>query len=442
MNHPALAKHYAQHVRERLVATERILQAQGYDHLLIASGRVHGRFLDDQSYPFYANPHFRAWVPINLPDCWIAITPGRKPVLAYFQADDYWHVPPNDPQGYWVEHFDVRTIRDPQHARAQLPQVSGRAAILGEADAACGGLVPNNPERLLHALHLLRTRKTEYEVECLRQANLLAVRGQRAAAAGFRAHRSEFEIHMAYCGAVGQGEHALPYGNIVALNAHAATLHYQHQDLVPPPRHHSLLLDAGAQVHGYAADVTRTYGDGDAVFSALLEAITHAQLKLVEQARVGQDFRDLHLEAHRALAQILKDQGIVRAAPESQVETGISSAFFPHGLGHFLGLQVHDVAGFLKDDSGATLPKPEGHPYLRLTRTLERDNVLTIEPGLYFIDALLEPLRQGPHRGEVDWAKVEHLRPYGGIRIEDNVRVTDGAPENLTRDAFKALAVD
>jgi Xaa-Pro dipeptidase len=117
----------------------------------------------------------------------------------------------------------------------------------------------------------------------------------------------------------------------------------------------------------------------------------------------------------------------------------VTSVFFPHGIGHLLGLQVHDVAGFAKDVTGAQIPKPEGHPYLRLTRTLEPGFVVTVEPGLYFIELLLEKARGGPAGKHIRWDAVERLKPYGGIRIEDDVLCTSGAPENLTRDAFASL---
>jgi Xaa-Pro dipeptidase len=121
------------------------------------------------------------------------------------------------------------------------------------------------------------------------------------------------------------------------------------------------------------------------------------------------------------------------------VSSGVTAVFFPHGLGHPLGLQVHDVAGFQRDECGGTIPRPHGHPYLRMTRVLEAGMVVTIEPGLYFIDMLLQPLRSSAMAREIDWAAVDAMRPYGGIRIEDDVLVTHAAPENLTRDAF-ALA--
>jgi Xaa-Pro dipeptidase len=105
-----------------------------------------------------------------------------------------------------------------------------------------------------------------------------------------------------------------------------------------------------------------------------------------------------------------------------------------------LGIQVHDIGGFMVDESGSFLDPPSGHPFLRLTRTLEENMVLTIEPGVYVIDLLLENLRGTPAESHVNWDSVDWLRPFGGIRIEDNVRVTASGTENMTRDAFSTVA--
>ncbi len=432
---------YARHLQAVTRAADRALTLGQCDHLLIAAGTERYKLYDDQHYPFTANPHFKHWLPLTAhPHCWISYTPGAKPVLIYHQPADYWHLPPQDPRGYWVEHFDIRVIREPAEARAHLPRELTRAAILGEPEWAVGDARPNNPARVLIGLDLARTRKSPYELACMRLASLHGARAHRAAAAAFRERHSEFEIHLAYCQAAGHSEAELPYHNIVALNEHGATLHYQHYDRQRPRDHRSLLIDAGAQVHGYASDITRTFGNGDATFSELLELTNREQLALCARVRAGVDWRQLHLDTHVAVGRVLRQLDVVRLEPEAQVEAGITRVFFPHGLGHFIGLQVHDVAGFLKDESGETLPKPEGHPYLRCTRTLEAGNVITVEPGIYFIDMLLAGLRQGPHAGAVNWAKVEHLHGFGGVRIEDDVVVTEGDPENLTRDAFRALA--
>jgi Xaa-Pro dipeptidase len=133
---------------------------------------------------------------------------------------------------------------------------------------------------------------------------------------------------------------------------------------------------------------------------------------------------------------LLKEHGFIHMEVESAVDSGVTRAFFPHGLGHSIGLQVHDVGGFASNDHGSTVPRPDGHPFLRMTRTLEPNMVVTIEPGLYFIEMLLADLRDKPVSRDINWNKVEAFKRYGGIRIEDDVVCTDGAPENLTRDAF------
>ncbi len=110
--------------------------------------------------------------------------------------------------------------------------------------------------------------------------------------------------------------------------------------------------------------------------------------------------------------------------------------FLPHGIGHLLGLQVHDVGGLQRTGDGGEIARPEGHPYLRLTRPLQPGFVVTMEPGLYFIDQLLEQARADGRGRHINWRRLEPLRAYGGIRIEDDLAVTASGCENLTRDAF------
>lgn len=431
-----IAALYAGHLAETCRRSDEALAAAGRDHLLVAAGVEKYGFLDDTPYPFRANPHFLAWVPLqHHPHSWIAYTPGKRPLLAYYQPDDYWHLPPTDPSGWWVEHFDVRVIREPGEAARLLPAASA-SAILGEADAALPGHAPDNPAAVLDRLHWHRARKTPYELALMRRSQRRAVPGHRAAEAAFRAGGSELDIHRAYLQSTGHSDVDLPYGNIVALNEHGATLHYQYRDASAPAQNRSLLIDAGATVAGYATDITRTWGNGDASFEALIDAVDAVQLRLVDQVRAGRDYRDLHVDAHRLLGGVLRDAGVLRIDADSAVERGVTSTFFPHGLGHLLGLQVHDIGGFQAAPSGGTRPKPEGHPFLRLTRSLEPGMVTTIEPGVYFIDTLLQKLRASPNADAVDWAAVERFRPFGGVRIEDDVACTDGAPENLSRDAF------
>lgn len=436
-----LADLYADHLAEQMRRAEAALAGGGFDHLLIASGVERYSFLDDHSYPFRANPHFLAWLPLTRnPSCWISYTPGQRPLLVYYQPEDYWHVPPTAPNGFWVEHFDLRVIREPAQALLHLPPNAVHAAIIGEGNAALDIYAPNNPESVINYLHYHRARKTPYELARMRAASLRGARGHLAAESAFREGCSEHQIHLRYCAAVEQTEADLPYGNIVALNQHGAILHYHHQPAPPPAQSLSFLIDAGASNGGYACDITRTYAAAEGDFAELIERVDQLQQDLVAAMRPGRDYRDLHLDCHRRIGAVLQDSGIVRMAPDEQIEQGVTSTFFPHGLGHFLGLQVHDVGGFQRDETGGSIPKPAGHPYLRLTRTLEPGHVVTVEPGIYFIPMLLARLRRSDAASAVDWKLVEALMPFGGIRVEDDVHVTEGAPENLSRDAFAAVA--
>lgn len=436
MSRPDLSALYAEHLAILKQRADTALERGRHDMLVIPSGTRHYQVFDDIDYPYAVNPHFKHWLPLTqAPGSWLIYSPGQRPKLVFLQPHDYWHTVPQDPQGYWVEHFDIEIIRNAEDARQFLPSTSVRAAIIGEPQSALGHVVPNNPEVVLDYLHYHRAYKTAYEIEMMREATRIGVRAHRAALRAFRAGASEFGIHLVYCQAAAQDSSQLPYSSIIALNEHAAILHYTDRDPWPPKPARSFLIDAGASHHGYACDITRTWSAGQDEFQALIDEVDTAQRKMCDEVRAGRDYRDIHLGAHLKLATILKEAGFIHMSPEAAVESGVSSAFFPHGIGHGIGLQVHDVAGFAESDSGGSIPKPEGHPYLRLTRTLEPGMVVTIEPGIYFIDMLLEKLRTDSLRQSINWRQVQQFKPYGGIRIEDDVVCTEDAPINLTREA-------
>ena len=434
--HNSLASLYPQHFSTLLKRADAALELGGFDHLLIAAGTPLRKFMDDQDYPFVVSPHFKHWLPLtDAPGSWLAYTPGSKPKLIFLQPRDYWHVVPQAPQGYWVEHFDIVIVRNAADAVAQLP--GGKRALIAATCPAVDGIEANNPTAVLDYLHWHRSYKTPYELELMREASRIGTRAHRAAAQAFHAGASELAIHQAYLAAAGQTDAELPYASIVGLNEHGAVLHYTHFDRTPPAHHRSFLIDAGASAAGYASDITRTYAAaGATAFQALIDSVDAAQQGFVGQVRAGQSYPDLHIHAHHVLAGVLREHGFIRMSEENAVESGVTAAFFPHGLGHPIGLQVHDVAGFQQSERGGNIARPAGHPYLRMTRVLESGMVVTIEPGLYFIDMLLDELKATPHANDVDWAKVDHFRQYGGIRIEDDVVCTGNAPENLTRDAF------
>ena len=441
MREDSLDQLYSQHLNTQMKRADLALAASGFDALVIHAGRPPIQFLDDQDYPYKVNPHFKAWVPIlDNPGCLLVYSPGSKPRVLFHQPNDYWHKTADLPEGPWSSALDVTPTAEPSKAAAHWATL-GRVALIGPGDcfdARHDDTV--NPADLLARLHYDRAVKTAYELECMRRASALGARGHLAALAAFRGGASEYEAHMRYLEACAQREEELPYNNIVAYNEHAAVLHYQHLERSAPPDLRSFLIDAGAQYRGYASDITRSYAAAPGTYADLISALDEAQLLLCDEIVAGRDYRAVHLTAHRVLGDVLQRIGLTTLPGQAALEQGVTGVFFPHGIGHLLGLQVHDVGGVMGDAQGHELKRPEGHPYLRLTRTLEPGVVVTVEPGIYFIDSLLAAARADSRREHIDWALVEELRPFGGIRSEDNVAVTESRPENLTREAFRRVA--
>lgn len=418
---------------------ESALAQEGYDAVLVHAGSKLESFLDDYEYPFRTNPHLLWWAPLlTQHDSAIWVRPGRKPTLFYFQPDDYWHTPPTDPENWWADSFELEIVRD---ENAWKKAIAPGTAYIGDARSLRAAVDPDdlNPARLVNIIHLARTRKSEYEIACMAEAARLGTTAHQAAEQAFREGLSEYDIHQRYCMAIKMVDAQLPYGNIVALNSHGAVLHYQQHEQFAPADSRSFLIDAGATCHQYASDITRTYAAEAGPFADLIQTMDSMQRGICADVVAGLDYRQLHLRAHRDIAGILKDFGIINVSAETAVETGLSGVFYPHGLGHYIGLQTHDVAGLIADADGTPVAHPEGHPFLRLTRHLEAGNVLTIEPGLYFIEPLLRRWRQTGEVKAINWDVIDMFTPFGGIRIEDNVLVTDSEPRNLTREAFANL---
>jgi Xaa-Pro dipeptidase len=439
----ALEESFGPHLHSVCERTSRALAACGYSALLVHSGSLVPVFEDDRFHAFEAHAPFKVWAPLgDVPDSFVWFEPGSPPRLLVHRPADYWHKPADPPQGYWVRHFEVHLVADFAAARAALPADLSQAAYIGDAFAQlpAWGLKALNPQALMRRLDYVRAAKTPYELACLREASRLGARGHVAAFAAFAAGGSEFEIELAFLQGCGLREQELPYNPIVALNAWGAVLHYQLLEKASPAERHSLLIDAGAEFAGYASDITRTYARADAGFRSLIERMDRLQQALCAAVRAGVDWRDVHAHAHRLTGELLRDADLTRCSADEAVAAGVTRVFLPHGIGHLLGLNVHDVGGFMASAEGGELPRPAADPYLRLTRTLEAGFVVTMEPGIYFIPQLLDAARTDARGKLINWRAVEGFMKFGGIRIEDDLAVTAKGCENLTRDAFRAIA--
>lgn len=432
MDAALLARLYADHVRTIEERYAKALAASGFDAVLVHSGRPKKRTdFDDQYWPLRPTPAFQHWAPLFDADAFVLVQPGQKTRLAWPESTSFWERAPAPEATWFLDVLDVRregAPSIPSGARvAWIGEDTARAAELGFAEGAV------NPPVLSGALDALRTTKTPYEIACLAEANRRAALGHEAVRRAFvGGERSELELHLAFLGATRQDDPETPYKNIVALGRNAAVLHHigYGRDAT---RAASILLDAGATFLGYCSDITRTWtkpdGAAGATFAGLVAAFEAMQKRLVTRVAVGTPYEALHDESHRQVSAILKEAGLARGSVEEIDQKGVSRVFYPHGLGHSLGLQTHDV--------GCAVIKPRAdNPFLRNTSTIAEDQVFTIEPGLYFIDALLAELRGKPEGKLVDWNLVEALAPFGGIRIEDDVVVTKTGVRNLTREVL------
>lgn len=397
--------------------------------VLVGAGDPIGRpGRDDATYPFEAHSEYYYLTDRNRPGGVLAFDPHdgwvdfAAPVTA---ADRLWSGAPADqPSGPTTDDLE-----------AWLARRRGRpVAWLGSAPPGAqrdSGLA----DELRFGLGRVRRRKDPVELDRMRAAS----RATRAAFAavlpslheGVSEREAQIELEAE---AFRHGAEAMAYDTIVGGGVNSGVLHF-----APSARRFRagelVLIDAGAQNLGYASDVTRTYPVGDRLdpLQHELHAVVHgAQRAAIDRCRAGVEWRDVHLTAALAIAEGLADCGILRGDPESLVQSGAVWLFFPHGIGHLVGLGVRDAGGTPLSERRHD-PKP--YPNLRIDLPLEPGMVVTVEPGIYFVPALLDdPEHRRRQRDRVDWNRVDGMLDFGGIRIEDNLLITEQGHENLTSD--------
>ena len=336
------------------------------------------------------------------------------------------------------EAFGIRQVRHREDLPAVLKKwARGKRAV--HADPRAAGVARRvlgarrvRTSDLREALDELRIVKTPGEVAFLRRASAATAAGHlaamRIARAGLTEYQVQAELEREFQRA---GCPQLGYSSIVAGGSRSAVLHYHH-NAARLGRNDLLLIDAGAEYRGYTADVTRTFpvsGRFTGRQRDVYEVVLAAQERCIDQARAGRTSIELQVLAETVLAEGLRSLGLLRGGTDELVESEAVRVFFPHGIGHTLGLDVHDVQGGRK----RRLPKPRTGK-LRFRARLEPGFVITIEPGVYFIAALLhDPEKRRRHRRRVDFDLAERFLDFGGVRIEDDVLVrAEGPPDNLT----------
>ena len=377
----------------------------------------------DLTYPFQAHSEYLYLTDRNRPGGVLAFDPadGWTDFVAPVTAQEVlWSGAPADD----TEGEDVAGVTGWLRARA-----GRRLALLG---TALPGL-PSDDVRageLRHDLNAIRRRKDGVELARMRAAAAATAAGFAETVPRLQAGATEREIQVELESAfLRAGADAVAYDTIVGAGADAAVLHF-----APGPRPLAdgevVLIDAGGEVRHYVSDVTRTYpvGDGfDAAHAEWHAVVRAAQLAAIELCTVGTEWLDVHRAAGVALAGGLIEFGLLHGDPEELVDSGAIRLFFPHGIGHLVGLGVRDAAGPLRG-------RENGRPGLtRIDLPLEAGHVVTVEPGLYIVPALLtDPEHRARYSGAVNFSRAEAMAGFGGVRIEDNIHVTADGPENLT----------
>ncbi|MGE0495297.1 MAG: M24 family metallopeptidase [Vulcanimicrobiota bacterium] len=387
----------------------------------------------------------------------IGIPGGMDQVYRYRPHPDYYFLTEDrrpggvlafDPNEGW-KHFLPRVTVAEQYWTGQVPhsypdlddlaqwlkQRSHRPlARLGVASGECDRELSQRLElALLHA----RRPKDPTQLERMRRAARATAAGHarlvECLAPGVSERALQIELEAEFFRAGGDD---VAYHTIVLAGARSAILH-GHPGATPVKPGEFVLVDAGAEVEGYASDVTRTHllGPSEGRRQALYQLVLEAQKAALAECRPGREFSDLHLQTAHRLAAGLVELDLWRGSAQQMVEMGGIDLFFPHGLGHMVGMGVRDAGGWLPGRKAFATP---GGTQLRLNLPLEVGYVVTIEPGLYFIKPLLQ---SSDHRQtfaqEMNWEEVDRWLEVGGVRIEDNLLITAAEPENLTEGIAK-----
>ncbi len=385
--------------------------------------------------------------------------PGRGDLTYPFRAhSDYYYLTDRDrpggvlvfdPQEGWL---DLRPPPDEGAAVWVGPAVEEPGGPTTEAltdrlgsgakrPVACLGVPPDGVDfdadlsrDLEFALATIRRRKDALELDRMRFAESATRAAFRVVVPllrdGMTERGAQIELEAE---AFRSGADGMAYETILASGPNSAALHFAPTSR-PMRAGELVLIDAGAEYRGYASDITRTYPVDGALTSEQRELhslVRAAELAALERCLARTEWREVHLVAARVIAEGLVSCGILRGEPDSLIESGAVWLFFPHGIGHLVGLGIRDAGGVLADRRD----DPPPFPHLRIDLPLEPGMVVTVEPGIYFIAALLENAeRRRRHRDEVAWERVDRMLDFGGIRIEDDVLITETGNEVITDD--------
>jgi Xaa-Pro aminopeptidase len=321
----------------------------------------------------------------------------------------------------------------PPYRADSLARLSG---LLGQSSQE---IKKNASAELIQAVVAQRSFKSDEEVAEMEKALAVTRQMYLAAMTSTRPGLCESDVVAAVEGIAHAHGLQTAFSIILSINVHVFHNPYHDNKL---PKGRLLVIDAGASSSlGYAADITRTIpvsGVYTQKQREIYEIVLKGQLQAIAMMKPGIPYKEVHLATARTMAAGLKDLGLMKGDTEEAVAAGAHALFFPHGLGHMIGLDVHDMEGlgenFVGYDETVSRSSQFGLAYLRMARQLRPGFVLTVEPGIYFIPALIDNWRAEKRLASfIDYARVEDYRDFTGVRIEDNVLITKDGSRVLGR---------
>ncbi len=418
----------------RSIITERwctAMRAADVKRVAIISGELAHRPGDDVGLPHHANPWFCQFVPVSdARSAAIILDQEGQVQLVWLALSDHWHAP-RHPTGDepWMQDLTYVPIDNAARFESTIADCD---LVVDATWAYAESSLKDQMNPMEAQLTFSRAIKTPYEIAATYAACVKAWDGHRAAVSIWEKGGSEFQAMCAFVEATGQEESSLPYWPIVATGTRCAILHADIRGRGKSDQR-SFLIDAGASSLGYVSDITRTHADPHTPGGDVVEAVKRVHADVMEQVTAKGDFASLQLRALHCISQEAVNLGMWKGSAEDAYHAGFAGALMPHGLGHLLGLLTHDVGGHMAGPDGRSKAPPVEAPKLRTTRELKVGTMLTVEPGIYIVPALLKKFEDAEYRDQVNWDRVAEIAPYGGARHEDDVLVTEGAACNISR---------
>jgi Xaa-Pro aminopeptidase len=401
----------------------------GDELVLIGAGtRVSVPGRGDRTYPFRSHSEYFYLTDRERPGGVLAYEPSEgwvDFVTPVTRDERLWEGAADEDHEEGVPISDLEPWLEKRRGRRVACLGAPLANVVGDAELA---------DDVRYALDQVRRQKDSLELERMRAAERATSAGFAAVVPLLAAGRSEREIQIELeAEFFRNGADALGFDTIVGGGPHSAVLHFAPTSR-PFQEGELVLIDAGGEVRGYASDITRTYVIGGRLSpeqEELHAIVRAANAAATARCTAGSEWRDVHRTAALVIASGLVEFDLLRGEPENLVEQGAQAVFFPHGVGHMVGLGVRDAGGVLRGRE----PDPDEFPRLRVDLPLLPGYVMTVEPGIYFVPALLHDREfRERHRQTVNWDRAEEMLDFGGIRVEDNVLVTADDPEVLTVD--------